>query len=273
MIKAVATVTSVLLSLGLAGLLPAGPQPPREGPPPKAKKKYDPKKKDEPNVKKAEPKKKGGPGPAADLRRAYDLLTRLRASSDPAGRPEERLRDWTDRASRLYRDGLKAYDKGDVFLAHEYGTAAYDLARSIDHARNAARLDHEARDSELPPPPDREGPGDDRERTRRDLRRAYDRITEAAEETNPSPDAAFYVQAAKDLYSAARRDAEAGRHDRAGELARAAEAITHVSEHLAHAAAGPPEDRPRPERPAPKGRPAPREDDLPPPITGERARD
>ena len=40
------------------------------------------------------------------------------------------------------------------------------------------------------------------------------------------------MKAARDLYSAARRDMEAGRVERAGEMARAAEAMTHVPEHL-----------------------------------------
>src|SRR4051812_38095528 len=98
----------------------------------------------------------------------------------------------------------------------------------------------------------------------------------------------FYRDASKDLYNAARRDAEAGRILRAGELARAAEALTHVPEHLARAA----EDRPEPkekrgkaeakekekrDRPEPKEKPEPpkkKEDrdrprpdqELPPPI-------
>ena len=32
-----------------------------------------------------------------------------------AGRPDERLRDWTDRAAALYRDGLKSLNAGDMF--------------------------------------------------------------------------------------------------------------------------------------------------------------
>ena len=52
----------------------------------------------------------------------------------------------------------------------------------------------------------------------------------------PDADAKFYLDAARDLYNAARRDVEAGREERAGELARAAEAMTHVPEHLSNAA-------------------------------------
>ena len=121
-------------------------------------------------------RRRASAGPAGDLRKAYDLLRRLRADDRPAGRPEERLRDWTDRAAKLYRDGLKAFEDGDDRLAHEYGAAAHDLARAVDHARNAARFDQP--DPDLPPPPDGPGPEDAGERARRDLRRAYDRIAE-----------------------------------------------------------------------------------------------
>ncbi len=49
-------------------------------------------------------------------------------------------------------------------------------------------------------------------------------------------EANYFRDAANDLYRSARRDFDAGRLERAGELARAAEAMTHVSEHLGHAA-------------------------------------
>ena len=53
-----------------------------------------------------------------------------------------------------------------------------------------------------------------------------------------APDSEFYVKESRDLYNAARRDLEAGRQERGGELARSAEAMTHVAEHLAHVADG-----------------------------------
>src|SRR4051812_27960397 len=93
----------------------------------------------------------------------------------------------------------------------------------------------------------------------------------------------FYRDASKDLYNAARRDASAGRRERAGELARAAEALTHVPEHLARAEDA--DDRPEPKKEkakekekAKRDRPEPREKekarrerpeadaDIPPPI-------
>jgi hypothetical protein len=268
--KLTAMLMSVVVSLGLATLLPAQPPSDDDAPPPKAKVKK----------KKGEEKKKGEPGPRGDLTKAYDLLRRLRSDETTAGRPEERIRDWTERATRYYRDGLKAFEDGDEFLAHEYGAIAHDLARAADHARNAALFDR--RDPELKPPPAGPGPGDVGERTRHDLRRAYDRITEIGDVG--AGEAEVYLKAARDLYSAARRDVEAGREERGGELARSAEAMTHVVDHLGHAANGPPEkgkherggprakakhappggdnDEPEPKR---KRRERP-DDDLPPPL-------
>src|SRR5438874_148809 len=128
-----------------------------------------------------------------------------------------------------------------------------------------------------PPPPDGPPPSDDfgledtRDRARRDLTRAYERIGWLGT-WQSAPGAEVYIKAARDLYSAARRDLEAGRDERAGELARAAEAMTHVPEHLAQVGtergrearpAPPPPDRPEPKakRLEPRDR---RAADLPP---------
>jgi hypothetical protein len=257
---------SGLVGLALTALFP--PPPPGDGPPPPPK-----------------TKKKGDRGPGGELKKAYDLLRRIKTDDRSTGRPEERFRDWTDRAAKLYRDAVRAAKNGDERQAHEYGVAAHDLARAVDHARNAALFD--ARDDDLPPPPGPGGPEGEDDRTRRDLRRAYDRITDLRDDGN-GPDAKFYLGAARDLYNAARRDAEAGRHERAGELAKAAEALTHVPEHLARATddrPAPPDrkdaygDEPKPkrkgERPEPKPdrkgeRPDPKGErdrgDLPPPL-------
>lgn len=67
---------------------------------------------------------------------------------------------------------------------------------------------------------------------RADLQRAYDKI-KTARENDKSAESKFYLDAARDLYNAARRDALAARFDRARELARAAEALTLVPKHLA----------------------------------------
>jgi hypothetical protein len=267
MLKILSLTTTGLMGLALTALLPP---PPDDGPAPPPKK----------------AKKKEDRGPGGDLKKAYNLLRRIKADGRSSGRPEERLRDWTDRATRLYRDGVKAAREGNERLAHEYGASAHDLARAIDHARNAALFD--ARDDDLPPPPDADGTEGDDGRARHDLRIAYDRITDLRDD-GQGADARFYIDAARDLYNAARRDAQAGRSERAGELAKSAEALTHVIDHLAHAANGGPEppdrdgygpeakpkrkgERPDPkpkkgekgERPDPKG--GRDRDELPPPL-------
>lgn len=228
-----------LLGLGLAAAYP--PEPPDDGPPPPPK-----------------GKKKDDRGPEGGLRKAYDLLRRIRTDDRATGKPEERLRDWTARSAEIYRAGVKAHKKGEGRAAHEYGLAAHDLARAVDHARNAALFDRTEPDPDLPPPPSGPGPEDGDERVSRDLRRAYDRIRDRLDERDQDREARFYNDAARDLYNAARRDAEAGRIERAGELARAAEAMSHVSEHLARAS----DDRPEPpgaDRPEPKTKPEPKE--------------
>jgi hypothetical protein len=256
MFKLFAIGLTSMLSLGVAGLFQE-PGPPRgEGPPP--------------------PKAKGKKGAAGDeLRKTYDLLRRLRSDAG-SGRTEERIKDWTDRATSLYRRSIQARQQGDSWRAREVGTAAHDLARAVDHARNAVRLDRP--DPDLPPPPDGLGREDNGERTRRDLHRAYERIR-SADAYGPGTDAKFYLDAARDLYNAARRDVEAGREERAGELARAAEAMTHVPEHLSNAeATGPAGPGPRgvfepaPPDPKKKGRPKARDDfDPPPDPKGKRS--
>ena len=264
LMKVIAMGTSGLLSLALGSVLPGAQRPDGPPPPPKAK------------------ARKGAPG-GDEVRKAYDLLRRLRADEATTGKPEERLKDWTARATSLYQKAVKAESAGQGREAREYGLAAHDLARAVDHARSAARADHA--DPDLPPPPGEEGPEAPRERAVRELRHAHGRIVEAP--ADPGPDAKFYQDAAKDLYNAALRDAEAGRDERAAELALAAEAITHVAEHSARAADdtppppgkprrkdGPPPKekakRPRPpgkedDAPGPRDRPGPKSE-LPPPI-------
>ncbi len=153
MSKLVAALMSVVLSLGLAAYLPGQPPPPGGQPLPKAKGK-------------GAGKKKAEREPGGELRKAYDLLRRLRADDGVAGRTAERLREWSKQAAALYRDGLKAQSARDTFLAREYGAAAHDLARAVDHARNASRFDRA--DPDLPAPSDDFGLEDTRERALRD---------------------------------------------------------------------------------------------------------
>lgn len=260
MVKLLVLLMSGLLSLGLAGFL-QGPSPPGgPSPPPKEK------------AKGKDPAGKKAPDPAGDLRRAYVLLRKLRDDNESAGRSDERPRDWTERAAQFYRDGVKAFDAGDRRLAHEYGAVAHDLARATDHARNAERLDRPAPESDLPPPP--KGPDSDglTRLIRDELHRVHDRMVDLRE-GRPEPSATFYMDAVKDLYNAALRDAEAGRNERAAELSHAAEAMTHVPEHLDHIMNGP--DEPKPDRPHPPGprakgvRPAPPQGEHPSPPKGE----
>jgi hypothetical protein len=217
---------SGLLSLTLLGMIPASSQE-RDEPPP-------PKKKDVLGKKKGEfAKKKGEEGPEHDLNRAYNVLRRLRAEGQASGRTEARIREWTDRAVDYYRNGLTALRDGNRQLAHEYGAIAHDLARAVEHARNAALYDRP--DDDLPPPPEtgREGRGGE---ARKELTKAYQRLREEDPGSDAGPKAEPYRNAASELYRAARRDYEAGRTERAAELARAAEAMSHVAGHLGHAA-------------------------------------
>jgi hypothetical protein len=251
MIKLVATVSSVLVSLWLAAWMPAQPPPPDGPPPPKAKIKAKGK---------GEPKKKGEREPGGELSKAYDLLRRLRADDNSGARPEERLRDWTDRAAGFYRNGLKALNVANARIAREYGAAAHDLARAVDHARNAVRYDRP--DPDLPPPSDDFGPEDTRERARRDLYHAYERLGWLGDGQTAGA-SAYYIKAARDLYNAARRDLEAGRDERGGELARAAEAMTHVPEHLAQVGDEPGRFSSRPAPPPPPELPEPKKEREP----------
>jgi hypothetical protein len=217
---------SGLLSLTLLGMMPSSPQGPDEPPPPKKKELKHAKKKEE-------AEKKADEGPAGDLHRAYSLLRRLRSDGQASSRPEARIRDWTDRATKFYRAGVQALKDENPELAHEYGAISHELARAIEHARNATLNDQP--DEDLPPPPGKTGSGRDQE-ARRDLARAYERLREGDDGSDAGSEAKFFRDAANDLYRAARRDFDARRTDRAGELARAAEAMTHVVEHLGHAA-------------------------------------
>jgi hypothetical protein len=211
---------SGLLSLTLLGIMPASSQEPEKPPPPK-KEAFD---------QKGEAAKKEGP--EGDLIRAYHLLRRLRAEGQAVGRTEARLREWTDCAVDYYRNGLTALRDGNPQLAHEYAAIAHDLARAVEHMRNAVLYDRP--DDDLPPPEiGREGRGGE---ARKDLTRAYERLREGDQGSDAGPKAQPYRDAAIELYRAARRDYDAGRIERAAELARAAEAMSHVAEHLGHAA-------------------------------------
>lgn len=305
------------------------------------------------------------------LQQAYELLNRLRGENAPPG--DAPPREWLERATRFYREGVESFEAGETEKARALAAAARELANAVVFSRQAARI--ERPDPELPPPPGRrarmvirelrhgdapplppdapappdaprrpdriiriedpDGPrreavvrlrglmdeqravaesrarearekavelkaiiedqiaksGKDAEEqvkeievqirelskqaeaaargaarrseehaeisarhaesdrhskaerieapnasvaaspeAREALKAAYDRLQEATESADPR--ARFYLDAARDLYNAARRDAVAGRNDRAIELARAAQALAIVPKHM-----------------------------------------
>ncbi|HZW34865.1 MAG TPA: hypothetical protein VFF52_29350 [Isosphaeraceae bacterium] len=234
---------SGLLSLTLLGVLSAASQPPEEPPPPK-KKGLDF------NKQGGDTARRGAEaGPEADLHRAYNLLRRLRADAPATRSADPRIGEWTERAARYYREGIRALRDENPQLAHESAVIAHDLARAIEHTRNAALFDKP--DAELPPPPEKAGSGGAAE-ARRQLMAAYDQFREEDDGGDAGPEAKYFRDAAGELYRTALRDFESGRVERAGELARAAEAMRHIAAHLGHAAdvrkAPPPKAEPRERR-------------------------
>jgi hypothetical protein len=211
------------------------------------------------------PGPEGPQGPEQELRRAYDLLRQVKTLGKGTGASEDRLSDWTARAVKLYGEGVNSFEAGDHRKGAEYGIAAHDLARAVEHSRNADL----GEDKELPPPPTRPGPKEDEaERVQHALREATDVIDDSPKDLGA--ESKVYIDAAKELVKAAETDAEAKRLNRAGELARAAVALAHVAEHVNAAMNDeppPPPERPRGRggnRPAPKGKRAPRGEGPPP---------
>ena len=133
LLKTIGLGASGLLSLTLFGMTPSSPQEPDAPPPPKQKEFKHPQKKGG-FEKKEEAEKKADEGPAGDLERAYHLLRRLRSDGQASGRPEARIREWTDRATKFYKAGVQALKDENPELAHEYGAISHDLARAIEHA-------------------------------------------------------------------------------------------------------------------------------------------
>ncbi|OWK35599.1 hypothetical protein [Fimbriiglobus ruber] len=213
---------------------------------------------------------KDGPGGKHkdDLKKTYDILTEVSAMTRPAGKKkgegpaEAESRRYLESAKRLYRDAVQASDAvGPGF--RERAAAAQDAARGVKHWVTAAL----PLDPDLPLPPDGPFPGEAWEPARTELQRAKDRIGEAI--TPGGPGGREFMEAASRAYAAARSAYEAKDFPRAAELARAAEAWTHVSEHLARVSdeIPPPTPRDGPGRlnsppPPPGGRGAP----PPPPV-------
>jgi hypothetical protein len=193
------------------------------------------------------PKGSGDKGPKKGkdhLQKAYDALTEATAWLDAGrARPPRDLAPLIDQAKDLYRDAVRAARDDEPWRADELAAAAHDAGRGLVHALRAEAPAAKG----VPAPPRR----DDYELDDL-LRRTRDRLEDAGEASPRGPGRAF-LDAARRLYDRARR---ADRDDtaRAIQLARAAEAWTHVGEHLTQAdqrvGLRPPPDRRR-ERPLP----------------------
>jgi hypothetical protein len=206
------------------------------------------------NVAEAKPKGKGEKGPKKGkdhLSKAYEALTDVTAWTEKGrARPPRDLEPLIDQAKDLYRDAVRAARDEEPGRAEELAAAAHDAARGLVHALRAEAP--AARGLPLPPR------GDDYELDDL-LRRTRDRLADLTEAAPRGAGQAFF-DAARRLYDQASR---AGRDDtaRALQLARAAEAWTHVGEHLSRA------DLRDVRRPEPE-----RRRDRPPPPPDERRR-
>lgn len=172
-------------------------------------------------------KGKGDKGPKKgkdNLEKAYNALTDVGAWTEGRGvRPPRDLAPLIEQAKDLYRDAAKAARDDSLWRADELAAAAHDAARGLVHALRAEAPAVKG----VPAPP----AGDTYELDDL-LRRTRDRLEDFADVAPRGPGRAFF-EAARRLYDQASR---AGRDDaRAIQLARAAEAWTHVGEHLDNA--------------------------------------
>ncbi|HTU93246.1 MAG TPA: hypothetical protein VMF69_24410, partial [Gemmataceae bacterium] len=192
-----------------------------------------------------------------DLQKAYDALTDVAAWTDGGrARPPRDLEPLIDQAKDLYRDAVRAAREDEPRRGDELAAAAHDAARGLVHALRADAPSVRG----LPAPPSRDNYElDDL------LRRTRDRLEDAEAAEQRGAGRAF-LDAARRLYDRARR---ADRDDtaRALQLARAAEAWTHVGEHLTQVVSRR-EPPPPPERR--RERPRPPDDRRPPPPPDDR---
>ena len=167
---------------------------------------------------------------ATTLIDAYDILRRLRCDYRGLGRSREVIEEWTDRAVKLYRQGRNGHSPTAGRAVFERGLAALELARAVDHARNASRF--EQFDPDLPDPPPNPHPRRNTNDIYRNLAQTRDRIVQGLREASDD-ETAYYAKAARDLYNAAGRDVRKSGLDRGAELAMAAERMIAVYEHIA----------------------------------------
>jgi|GEM_PF-3412520 hypothetical protein len=197
------------------------------------------------------PKDKGPKKGKNDLQKAYDALTDVAAWTETGrARPPRDLAPLIDQAKDLYRDAVRAAREEELGRADELAKAAHDAARGLVHA---LRADAPAVRG-IPAPPLQ----DNYELTDL-LRRTRDRLEDIGALAPRGVGRAF-LDAARRAYDQAR---QASRDDtsRALQLARAAEAWTHVGEHLMRADSRTdyrsPPDRRRPPPPDDRRRPPP----------------
>ena len=261
------------VALGVVAGLGAGAgsaQPDKKGPkdkdgPPAT---VGPKEKDQ-----AGPKGKDGPpkdGPkekaARDLRHAYDTLAEVGAG---AKLPPDDAKLYAQ-AKDIYRAAHKAHPGGGRKAA-ELAAAANDAGRGLKHLLKAAQPP-----ADLPPPPEGgpgpkgpDGAGGPWAVAHDLLKKTRDRIGDA--KPDGGPQARAFLDGSRRAYGLARQAYLDGDYPKAAELARGAEAWTHVGEHLAVAdepSPVPPGDRgpadaPPPPKPGAKGDKAP---PPPPPL-------
>lgn len=189
---------------------------------------------------------RGDPGKAAkDLRKAFDTITDL-SQTGTGGKESTRV---LDHAKRIYREAIKVYGT-DPRRAAELAAAANDAARGVGHlnranARPVAGLPEPPAETDRPGGPKGKGPpawnaGAGAEpgpwsEALEGLANARERLSGmelAVPPTGPSRD---LLDAARSVYEQARTAYEAAEYRKSAELARAAEAWSHVPEHLVRA--------------------------------------
>lgn len=175
-------------------------------------------------------KGKGEEGKAAkDLRKAYDTLFEVSVlQRATGGKPTREATRFLDYARDFYRSAHERYQAGQRREAAELAKAANDAARGLKHELRASM----PVPAGLPAPP---APGEAAAEAwtsaREELQRARDRIEEIVTPALAGPGKVF-LEAARDLYDRSRRAYTDREYFRAAELARGAEAWTHVAEHL-----------------------------------------
>ncbi len=208
---------------------------------------------------------KGKEGPDAkagkDLRKAYDAIADV---SVQMNNTREKLPpQWTrllDDAKDFYRTAKNRLDEGDAYRAGELAKAAHDAGRGLRHVLRATLPPVAG----LPAPPADAGPPGGKggpsiaglrepEAAAAILQLARDRIVAAGIEVSGT--GRVFLDASSDVYTQARRAYIDGDYARAAEMARGAEAWTHVPEHVYlgqfEARRAPSERRPPPPPPGP----------------------